>query len=333
MDQTSQNLSDNIAAYCTLDCGLRDFIRASRVAQTRGESRDRHGWRGGCAGLGTAALASVGCVAAFAGRTDLNDIRQNVRSLVPALPVAHGRQTAPRGGNALTGAFLPYRNRNGQHGWRSILSTMATHFWLKCFGTMGFTLIFFSAYIYLLKHPAAEVAIMPVTLVDRLVGFEPLALPLYLSLWVYVSLPPMLMLTRSEIFAYVRWIGSMCLVALGIFYFWPSAVPPANIDWARYPGVAFLKGVDASGNACPSLHVATAVFSALWLHWRLPAAGLGAGSRLASACWCVAIAYSAMATKQHVWVDVIAGAALGVVFAWCSRAPLRRLQVPAPFGG
>ncbi|MFH1603701.1 MAG: phosphatase PAP2 family protein [Pseudomonadota bacterium] len=204
------------------------------------------------------------------------------------------------------------------------------HFWLKCFGTMGFMLIFFSAYIYLLKNPVAQVAIMPVTVVDRLVDFEPLALPIYLSLWVYVSLPPMLMPTRREIFEYGKWIGSLCLVALGIFYFWPSAVPPANIDWARYPGMAFLKGVDAAGNACPSLHVATAVFSALWLHWRLPSAGLGRGARLLSACWCVAIAYSAMATKQHVWVDVIAGAALGVVFARCSREPLRRFQSPAP---
>lgn len=225
---------------------------------------------------------------------------------------------------------MAYRNRAGQHGWRRILSTIKMHLWLKCFGTMGFTLSFFSAYIYLLNNPAGEVVIMPVTVVDRLVGFEPLALPIYLSLWVYVSLPPMLMLTRREIFEYGGWIGGLCLVALGIFYFWPSAVPPANIDWARYPGVAFLKGVDAAGNACPSLHVATAVFSAFWLHWRLPSAGLGRGAQLLSACWCVAIAYSAMATKQHVWVDVIAGAALGVAFAWCSREPLRRFQSPAP---
>ena len=28
----------------------------------------------------------------------------------------------------------------------------------------------------------------------------------------------------------------------------------------------FLKSMDASGNACPSLHVATAVFSGIWLH-------------------------------------------------------------------
>ena len=197
-----------------------------------------------------------------------------------------------------------------------MLSTVMTHFWFKCFGTMGFILAFFLAYIYLLKNPAFPVAIMPVMEVDRLVGFEPLALPAYLSLWTYVSLPPMLMLTRREVIEYGGWIGSLCLVALAIFYFWPSAVPPANIDWAKYPGVGFLKGVDAAGNACPSLHVATAVFSAFWLHWRLSSVGLGSGSRLFSACWCVAIVYSTMATKQHVAVDVVTGVALGGVVAW-----------------
>src|SRR5206468_1754507 len=43
-----------------------------------------------------------------------------------------------------------------------------------------------------------------------------------------------------------------------IFYFWPTVVPAANIDWAAYPEVDFLKSMDASGNACLSLHVATA---------------------------------------------------------------------------
>lgn len=191
---------------------------------------------------------------------------------------------------------------------------------------MSFTLVFFFAYFYLLKNPSFPVVTMPVTAVDRFVSFQPLALPFYLSLWVYVSLPPMLMLTRHEVIEYGAWIGSMCLVALAIFYFWPTAVPPANVDWAKYPGMGFLKGADAAGNACPSLHVATAVFSACWLHWGLPSAGLGRGSRLLSACWCVAIAYSTMATKQHVAVDVVTGVALGGVFAWVFQNRFRPAQ-------
>lgn len=211
---------------------------------------------------------------------------------------------------------MTYRIQTGQQGWRRIWTAAIAHFWFKFFGCTGFMLAFFMAYIYLLKYPFFPVAVMPIMSIDSLIGFEPLALPAYLSLWVYVSLPLLLMQKRSDIIEYGVWIGSLCMAALTIFYFWPSAVPPANIDWAEYPGMAFLKGVDAAGNACPSLHVATAVFSAFWLHWNLPSVGLGRGSKLFSACWCVAIVYSTMATKQHVAVDVIAGSALGYATAW-----------------
>jgi membrane-associated phospholipid phosphatase len=222
-------------------------------------------------------------------------------------------------------------NRSG------VLSTFLTHFWFKCLGTIAFTSVFFAAYIYLLRNPAAEVTIMPVTALDRLVEFEAAALPIYLSLWVYISLPPILMLTRREIVEYGLWIGALCLVALVVFYFWPSAVPAANIDWARYPGVAFLKGVDAAGNACPSLHVATAVFSCLWLHRQLPAAGLH-DLRALNAIWCIAIVYSTMATKQHVAVDVVAGVTLALGFACFSQwrmlasrfSPARVARAPRP---
>lgn len=200
--------------------------------------------------------------------------------------------------------------------WSKVPSIALMHFWFKCLGTMGFTLIFFSAYIFLLKHPAYPLTIMPVTALDRIIGVEPLALPFYLTLWIYVSLPPMLMTTRREIIEYGIWIGSMCIVALSIFYFFPSAVPANDIDWGRYPGMSMLKGVDASGNACPSLHVATAAFSFFWLHQRLRMAGLGMFTQLLSAIWCAAIIYSTMATKQHMAIDVVAGIGLAILFVW-----------------
>lgn len=199
--------------------------------------------------------------------------------------------------------------------WRHLRQIITAHFWFKCLGTMGFTFVFFSAYVFLLKHPAYHVTVIPATALDRLIGAEPFALPFYLSLWLYVSLPPMLMTTRQAIVEYGAWIGSLCLVALTIFYFWPTAVPPAHIDWARYPGMAFLKGIDAAGNACPSLHVATAVFSWFWLNRRLPALGLDQRARFFSTIWCIAIVYSTMATKQHMALDVVAGIGLALVFA------------------
>lgn len=208
-----------------------------------------------------------------------------------------------------TGTKTPHR----------IVSRITAHFWFKAFGTTIFTLVFFSAYVFLLKHPAYSVTYIPPTALDRLIGVEPFTLPFYLSLWLYVSLPPMLMTTRREVVEYGAWAAGLCLVALTIFYFWPTAVPSAHVDWTRYPGMAFLKGVDASGNACPSLHVATAVFSWFWLQRQLPALGFGRGTRIFNTLWCAAIVYSTMATKQHMALDVLAGIALAFIFVWLSR--------------
>jgi hypothetical protein len=137
---------------------------------------------------------------------------------------------------------------------------MSTHVYLKSIGTMLFIGLFFGAYFYVLKEPGYPTTVMPMTLLDRLIGLQPLTLPMYLSLWVYVSLPPALLETRRELYGYAMAMAGTCLAGLIIFYFWPTEVPAANIDWALYPEVVFLKSMDASGNACPSLHVATAVF-------------------------------------------------------------------------
>jgi membrane-associated phospholipid phosphatase len=195
---------------------------------------------------------------------------------------------------------------------------MSRHVPLKSIGTTLFIGLFFGAYFYLLKQPAYPITVMPITLLDRLIGFQPLALPLYLSLWVYVSLPPALLATPRELYGYGLAMAGTCLAALMVFYFWPTAVPAADIDWARYPDVAFLKSMDASGNACPSLHVATAVFSGIWLHHLLRRFGTPPWMLVLNWAWCILIIYSALATRQHVAVDVLAGLVLGVPAAGLS---------------
>jgi membrane-associated phospholipid phosphatase len=187
--------------------------------------------------------------------------------------------------------------------------------YLKSIGTTVFIGLFFGAYFYLLKDPAYPTTVMPITLLDRLIGFQPLALPVYVSLWVYVSLPPALLATRRELYGYAMAMAGTCLAGLFVFYFWPTVVPAPDIDWAQYPDVAFLKSMDASGNACPSLHVATAVFSGIWLQYLLRRFGAPLWILIPNWVWCAGIVYSAMATRQHVAVDVLAGLLLGALAA------------------
>ena len=211
-------------------------------------------------------------------------------------------------------------NENSQQTpwYRQAAAVISRHVYLKSIGTTLFISLFFGAYFYLLKDPAYPTTVMPITWLDRLIGFQPLALPLYLSLWVYVSLPPALLATRRELYGYAMAMAGTCLAGLIVFYFWPTAVPAADIDWAQYPDVAFLKSMDASGNACPSLHVATAVFSGIWLHHLLRRFGAPPWILLFNWVWCIGIVYSTLATRQHVAVDVLAGLVLGVLAAYLS---------------
>ncbi len=236
-------------------------------------------------------------------------------------------------GHAQARGVVLHSNDTSQQGWRALFAAARSHFWFKAVGITAFITVFFQGYFYVLNHPGGPVAVMPLTAVDRAVGIHPLALPIYISLWVYVSLPPGLMTEVRDMVRYAAWVAAWCALGLGIFYVWPTMVPHADIDWAQYPGMAFLKRADGTGNACPSLHVAAAVFSAFWLHWRLRDFGIGLGARLANAVWCLAILYSTLATRQHVALDVAAGALLGVGFAWASHAwgGLRKTAV-APSG-
>jgi membrane-associated phospholipid phosphatase len=110
----------------------------------------------------------------------------------------------------------------------------------------------------------------------------------------------------------------MCALGLAIFYLWPTAAPAPDIDWARYPDMEFLKNIDASGNACPSLHVATAFFTCIWFQHILRRFDGPAWIHAFNWAWCAAIVYSTVAIRQHVAVDAAAGLVLGGVAAWLS---------------
>jgi len=186
---------------------------------------------------------------------------------------------------------------------------------LKMFGITAFFAVFFAAYFATLKYPRFPVAQMPTIALDRLVGFHPSALILYVSLWIYAPLVPMLLVEKRNLVAYGWAVGALSLAGLAVFFFWPTSIPRPDVDWARYPGFEFLKTVDRSGNACPSLHVTFAVYSAVWFGRLLRRLRAPVLIRALNWCWCAGILYSTLATRQHVAIDLLAGAALGLAGA------------------
>jgi peptidoglycan-N-acetylglucosamine deacetylase len=187
------------------------------------------------------------------------------------------------------------------------------HTLIKGIGTtLGMTL-FFVVYFALLRHPAFPPVTVPATRLDDLIGFHPLALIPYVALWPYVALLPALFIDRRELAGLGAGSVVLAVIGLAIFFVWPSMIPDPHIDWTAHPAMLFLKNTDTSGNACPSLHAAFAVFAGLWYARVLPRLGAGWLLQTLNIGLALLIVYSTLGTKQHVALDALFGSLLG---AW-----------------
>lgn len=209
---------------------------------------------------------------------------------------------------------------------------IAHRFWvlwpLKAVGTTLCMGLFFWAYFTILENPQRTPFVMPTTFIDDWIPLVPWSYAVYVSLWVYVSLPTALMANLRALLFFGGWMSAMCLFCLILFWLFPTQTPQFDIDWTLHPGLSLIKGVDAAGNACPSLHVASAIFSAFWLERMFQNIGAPVWLRFTSVVLCVAISWSTLTTLQHVAWDVLAGAVVGTVFAMLSLRAAGRRPVP-----
>ncbi|HEV2703355.1 MAG TPA: phosphatase PAP2 family protein [Steroidobacteraceae bacterium] len=199
--------------------------------------------------------------------------------------------------------------------WTEFTTLLRRGFIRTTLWTSFLTGLFFVAYFAVQRHPSHAPVLMPVTALDALIPFAPVALLAYLTLWVYVGVGPGLQRSVREFAAYGAWLCGLCVSGLVIFYFWPTRVPPTAALANGFPGFSTLHRLDESGNACPSMHVAVAIFTVVRVDEVLRAMRLPLPLRVANAIWFALIVYSTLATKQHVVLDVIAGAVLGLIFA------------------
>lgn len=197
----------------------------------------------------------------------------------------------------------------------------------KAFANTVGLAVFFAAYFWVQGHPRVEVTSMPLTDFDHWIPYVPAAIVPYASLWLYVSLPLALLTRRIEFRSFGVSATGLAVAGLGCFYLWPTAVPLVA-GWSADASSALMRGVDGAGNACPSLHVAFAVFSWTWLRRLIADVGGRSWLHVGNAVWCIAIIVSTLAIRQHVVIDVVAGAALGAAVAALNMAWLRSLSNP-----
>lgn len=199
--------------------------------------------------------------------------------------------------------------------WRQLIFRLKSNWLLKALGTPTAIAAFMVVYFALMKHPQFPVTTIPWTPLDRLIEFRSWSIIPYASLWLYISLVPALLLLRRELVPYLSAVLLLSLTGFTIFLFWPTVIVQPDVDWRLYPFVRFLKAVGSAGNACPSMHVAFSVLTALWLHRLFKRMAAPVMAYWVNGAWCVLILWSTLALKQHLALDVVAGAAAGLAVA------------------
>jgi membrane-associated phospholipid phosphatase len=195
-----------------------------------------------------------------------------------------------------------------------------------CLGA-ALTVVFCTGYFVIQYYPLRLPIRFGLTIIDRSVPFSPKWVWVYQSVYLLL-LAAWLCETTDQLKRY--FIGFTFLTVIGFicFLLWPVAGPRPQ-ESSGDPMYNALVRYDTTLNSFPSLHMALAAYSACvavavttgslrrWLIIFLP-------------LWVTLIGYSTLATKQHYWVDLPPGIALGCLaqyFAW--RHSASRLTTPA----
>jgi hypothetical protein len=150
------------------------------------------------------------------------------------------------------------------------------------------------------------------TALDRLVPFDPSAIWLYLSFFVFVPVA-YLCAPPSRLKPLLRSMQLCAIASVMVFVLWPTTLvyPPIPSGAAGSAVLQALAGSDSTQNCLPSLHGALTVLCVFAL-WR-PERPLCSAVTL---LWGLAIMWSVVQARRHLAIDLGAGVALGAACAW-----------------
>ncbi len=214
--------------------------------------------------------------------------------------------------------FSPLHWKNGKkHFATKILLAIMVNLWVGI------------PYFSLQQFPIFPVTQIPETMVDKWIPFTPQHIWIYQTLYLYTGIGLFFQGLKNSMIHYISGIAVISLLANGCFFAFPTMVPRPDPGSA---GQAYLQFIEweAPLNAFPSLHVALAVYAALYLNQRLH---LPVISKFAlTVLWPLLIIYTTLSTKQHYIVDVIGGS----ILAWlvfriiCKEVFIQKLKAIFP---
>jgi membrane-associated phospholipid phosphatase len=193
-----------------------------------------------------------------------------------------------------------------------IILRLKSNWVLKLVLGSGLIVMFAALYFLPQRYPIFPVTALQPMSIDRIIPFMPNTVYLYESISFLMPIAPWLMKTKGDLNQYSKGLLLMSGVGFCFFFFSPTMSPrPTDIHDANmlYRRLVL---IDNELNTFPSLHAAYALFHAACCHVTF---STGARHKLLQGIfwvWALGITVSALLTKQHVFIDVVAGTMLGL---------------------
>lgn len=175
------------------------------------------------------------------------------------------------------------------------------------------SLVHFVFYFSANHWPRSEPQLLPLSAIDEAMPFLPWTVFPYVSAYglVFISF---LSLRRAHLGRRFLQVLISCVIIAGAMHWaYPTRYPrerfpiPPDTDVLSASALSVVHFFDTPSSCLPSLHVATAVLSAL-LVWRENRRRFWLFS-----AWALMIAVATLSTKQHYLIDVVTGALLAIV--------------------
>jgi membrane-associated phospholipid phosphatase len=186
---------------------------------------------------------------------------------------------------------------------------------LKLGVTAVASVLFWSFYLFLSRHPLLPVHTLPLTWLDTWAGYRPGPWAwAYESIFLLTGIAPWLIVSREELRRYIVGFVLLSTVSFVVFALFPVASPrPRDLQSSAF--LIFITRVDGPLNAFPSLHAACLIY-ALALIRHLFGPRLGPMVAILLLVWAGLILFGTLATKQHYAIDLLAGGLLGCAADW-----------------
>jgi membrane-associated phospholipid phosphatase len=182
----------------------------------------------------------------------------------------------------------------------------------------GIVLALVASVIYMATNhfPIFEPRELPFWEIDRAVPFLPWSVLIYVSEYIFFPTVYIVCRNMDNLNKYLYSFFATQSISCLIFLFWPTIYPrelfpvPSDVNPLLAGIWTWLRETDAPTNCLPSLHVSTVYLSAyIFLDEQREKFPF-------FIIWGTLIAFSTLPTKQHYFVDIIAGWALSVAAYW-----------------